>query len=108
MSTLNRSYKDQIERAQNPDIRELLKMIAGRQYTSLADATLSSELRSIGTQLGARVAVRYARHMNIRDFNSGNYILIGKPGSSFSNRYSTFNLTVSAKISDSASETSIL
>jgi hypothetical protein len=74
---IDRSYKDQIERAQNPDIRELLKMIAGRQYTSLADATLSSELRSIGTQLGARVAVRYARHMNIRDFNSGNYILIG-------------------------------
>ena len=74
---IDRSYKDQIETAQNPGLRELLKMIAGRQYTSLADATLSSELRSIGNQFGARVAVRYARHMNIRDFNSGNYILIG-------------------------------
>jgi hypothetical protein len=74
---IDRSYKDQIESVQSPVIRDLLKMIAGRQYTSLADATLSSELRSIGMRMGARVAVRYARHMNIRDFNSGNYILIG-------------------------------
>ena len=74
---IDHSYRDQIEATQNPGMRDLLRMIAGRQYTSLADATVSSELRSIGTQLGARVAVRYARHMNIRDFNSGNYILIG-------------------------------
>jgi hypothetical protein len=74
---IDRSYRAQIEAAQQPGMRDFLRMIAGRQYTSLADATLASELRSIGTQLGARVSVRYARHMNIRDFNSGNYILIG-------------------------------
>ena len=73
---IDRSYRNQIEAA-NPGIREVLRMISGRQYTSLADAMLSSELRSIGMQLGARVAVRYARHMNIRDFNSGNFVLIG-------------------------------
>jgi hypothetical protein len=74
---IDRSYRNQIEAAQHSGMRDLLRMIAGRQYTSLADANLASELRSIGTQLGARVSVRYARHMNIRDFNSGNYILIG-------------------------------
>jgi hypothetical protein len=71
------SYRSQIEAAAPPGIRDVLRMISGRQYTSLADATLSSELRSKGVQMGARVAVRYARHMNIRDFNSGNFILIG-------------------------------
>jgi hypothetical protein len=74
---IDRSYRDQIRAAQSPGMRDLLNMIAGRQYTSLADATLSGELHSIGAQMGARVAVRYARHMNIRDFNSGNYVLIG-------------------------------
>jgi hypothetical protein len=74
---IDRSYRDLIAAAPNPGLRDTLQMIANRQYTSLADATLSSELRSMGVRLGARVAVRYARHMNIRDFNSGNFILIG-------------------------------
>jgi hypothetical protein len=74
---IDRSYRERIEAVRNPGMRDVLRMISGRQYTSLADAMLSSELRSMGVQMGAKVAVRYARHMNIRDFNTGNFILIG-------------------------------
>lgn len=74
---VDRTYRDRIERVQNLGVRDALRMIAGRQYTSLADATLSSQLNSIGTQMGARMNVRYSRHMNVRDFHAGNFILIG-------------------------------
>jgi hypothetical protein len=71
------SYRGLIEQVPDAGVRDVLKMISHRQYTSVADATLSSELRSIGGRLGARVMVRYARDMHIRDFNSGNFILVG-------------------------------
>lgn len=73
----DRSYRDLIEAVPNTELRDALRMISNRQYTSLADATVSGELRGLGARLGARVAVRYARHMHIRDFNSGNFVLIG-------------------------------
>jgi hypothetical protein len=74
---IDRSYRKQLDLVPDQALRESLKMIAGRQYTSLADATLASELTSVGAKLGATARVRYARHMNIRDFNGGNYIFIG-------------------------------
>ena len=74
---IDRSYRDLIAATPNPAVRDILQMISNRQYTSLADATLSSELRTLGSRLGSHVTVRYARHMNIRDFNSGNFILVG-------------------------------
>jgi len=74
---IDRSYREQIEAVPDAALRDALRMIANRQYTSLADATLSGELRLLGARMGARVAVRFARHMNVRDFNSGNFILIG-------------------------------
>jgi hypothetical protein len=71
------AYRKNIERVPDPELRSTLAMLAGRQYTSLADATVAGKLYSIGTEMGARVAVRYARHMNVRDFGTGNFILIG-------------------------------
>ncbi len=74
---IDRSYRDAIESLPNPELRDALRTISTRQYTSLADATVSGELRALGARMGARIAVRYARHMQIRDFNTGNFVLIG-------------------------------
>jgi hypothetical protein len=74
---IDRSFRNGIESEPNTVLRDALRIISNRQYTSLADATLSGELRVHGTRMGARVAVQYARYMQVRDFNSGNFILIG-------------------------------
>lgn len=74
---IDRSYRDLIGIVPNAGVRDALQMISHRQYTSLADATLSSELSAIGTRMGSSAAVRFARHLNIRDFHSGNFVLIG-------------------------------
>jgi len=74
---LDGSYKQQIEAVSDPSLREALQTMASRQYTSLADATVSAKLTGLAAPSGAFVSVRYARHLNIRDFNSGNFILIG-------------------------------
>src|SRR5262249_13923449 len=74
---IDRSYQKLIEPVPENGLRDALRMISSRQYTSLADATVSGELRLLGARLGANVAVRYARHMNLRDFNTGNFVLVG-------------------------------
>lgn len=66
-----------IEAEPDPRLKAVLRDMSTRQHTSLADATISSRLRVIGKQVGGRVTVRYSRHMGVRDFNSGNFIIIG-------------------------------
>lgn len=66
-----------IEAEQDEKLKAVLRDMSTRQHTSLADATISSRLRLIGKQLGGRVTVRYSRHMGVRDFAAGNFIIIG-------------------------------
>jgi hypothetical protein len=66
-----------IEKVASPELRAALWQIAGRQHTSLADATLSGKLYELGRGFNSNVSVRYSRNMNVRDFNTGNFILIG-------------------------------
>jgi hypothetical protein len=74
---VDRSYRELIESVSEPGLRDALRMIASRQYTSLADAIVSGDLRLLGARIGARASVRYARDLHIRDFNTGDFILIG-------------------------------
>ena len=74
---IDRSYQRRIESVAEVGLRDALRMILTRQYTSLADAIVSGELRSMGVRMGAKVTVRYSRHMNVRDFNAGNFVLVG-------------------------------
>lgn len=74
---VDRSYRGLIEAVPERSLREALRMISARQYTSLADASIAGEMRSLGERLGAKVRLRYSRHMNVRDFNSGNFVLVG-------------------------------
>jgi hypothetical protein len=71
------AHRKLIEGVQEERLRSALTDLSSRQYTSLADATLSGKLLRIGLESGSHVAVRYSRHMGIRDFSSGNFILLG-------------------------------
>ena len=57
---IDRSYRDQIEAAQHPGMRDLLRMIAGTPYTSLADATLVERVALYRNAVG-RAGLRAVR-----------------------------------------------
>jgi len=71
------ALRNLIEALSDDKMRNSLREITSRQYTSMADATVSSRLATIGSSMGSSVAVRYSRHMGIRDFNAGNIVIVG-------------------------------
>lgn len=76
---LSRQYPEEfLNRVPDRDLRSALQLIAGRQYTSLADINIASRLVELSRGFGGQGAViRYARHLNIRDFKTENFVLIG-------------------------------
>ena len=64
--------------APDKDSRSALQLIAARQYTSLADINVASRLQDVSRQYGDNSArIRYARNLNIRDFKTENFVIIG-------------------------------
>jgi len=61
----------------DPQMRELWPFIATRQITSLADVLILTRLYQENPAAAKRIEVRYARHMQTRDFKSGNFIVTG-------------------------------
>ncbi|MDZ4799995.1 MAG: hypothetical protein SGI92_17700 [Bryobacteraceae bacterium] len=55
----------------------MFSTLARRQYTSLADATLPARIMEAHPQAVNHMAIRFARSLQIRDFKTGNSILIG-------------------------------
>jgi hypothetical protein len=75
----SRQYPEELLRKE-PDskLRSALELMAGRQYTSLADTNIASRLRGLSQQFGnSRASIRFARHVNVRDFKTQNFVLIG-------------------------------
>jgi hypothetical protein len=66
-----------LSKVSDEQLRRTLTLIASRQYTSLGDVDIASSLLEVGQRLGANASIHYARHLNIRDFQSGNFVLIG-------------------------------
>jgi hypothetical protein len=76
---LSRQYPEEfLNRVPDRDLRSALQLIAGRQYTSLADINIASRLVELSRGFGGQGdLIRYARHLNIRDFKTENFVLIG-------------------------------
>jgi hypothetical protein len=74
-----RQYPEELLRKEaDPKMRAALELVAARQYTSLADTNIASRLRSLSQQFAnSHAFVRFARHVNIRDFKTQNFVLIG-------------------------------
>jgi hypothetical protein len=62
-------------------IAELMRYIKSSSLTSYADAVVVSTLTALASQQHARVEVRPAHEMHLRDFEEGNFILLGSSAS---------------------------
>lgn len=60
-----------------PELRSFLDPIGTWQFTSAADAVTGSRLVEIGLAHGVRPVLRYPRHVNIREFKTDNFIVLG-------------------------------
>jgi hypothetical protein len=70
--------KNVLDRAKTAPLRSALELIASRQYTSLADLNTASALVQVGHRYSTvPPQIRYARHLNVREFKTGNFILLG-------------------------------
>jgi hypothetical protein len=78
-SYLGRGYpEDLLNKVPDRDLRAALRLISARQYTSLADLNIASRLAELSREFGPnRAPIRFARHLNIRDFKTQNFVLIG-------------------------------
>jgi hypothetical protein len=76
---LSREYPETLlNLAPNRELRSALQLIIGRQYTSLADLNIATRLVELSGEFGSnRAPVRFSRHLNIRDFKTENFVLIG-------------------------------
>ena len=76
---IRRRYPEELlNKVTDGDLRSALQLIAGRQYTSLADINIASRMMELSREFGAgRANIRYARHLNIRDFKTENFVIIG-------------------------------
>jgi LPXTG-motif cell wall-anchored protein len=75
---LNGGYPEKlIAPVADPKLHAALKLIAARQYTSLGDATIAARLMEVSHHYTAHTDIRYSRDVNVREFKTGNFILIG-------------------------------
>jgi len=71
-------YPDNLlSKVSDEPLRRALTLLASRQYTSLGDVDISGRLLALSQHLGAPGTIHYARHLNIRAFDTGNFVLIG-------------------------------
>jgi len=66
-----------IASAPSKELQAALRLIAERQYTSLGDATLAAKFMELSRRYAGQTNIRYPRFMSVRDFRTGNFILIG-------------------------------
>jgi hypothetical protein len=77
-SYIGRKYIERLEQQakDNPALAEL-PIIASRQYTSLADVSVSGRILQRNYRFADRTAVKFARNLQIRDFRQDHVILLG-------------------------------
>ncbi len=63
--------------AAKPGLRPTLEFLARQQTTSVGSATLGAKLMVFGKQYGADPVIRYPHHINVREFNTDSFILLG-------------------------------
>jgi hypothetical protein len=64
-------------RAESEGERAVLKGLAPRRFTSLADLNVAVKCVELAHELGSKTNLRFARYLNARDFEKGNFILVG-------------------------------
>ncbi|MEO8657578.1 MAG: helix-turn-helix domain-containing protein [Bryobacteraceae bacterium] len=58
-------------------LQTALRLISTRQYTSVADLTLTARVVELSQRYKNRPLIKYSRHLDPRDLKTGNFILLG-------------------------------
>lgn len=75
---VSRDYPENLLRSVTDAPRHaLLRGLAFRRFTSLADVVVAARCTELSNEFGSKSEIRYARNMNARDFEHGNFVLIG-------------------------------
>lgn len=75
---ISKSYPSNIlKRTDDKGELALLSRLAPRRFTSLADVNVAIKCVELARDLGSKTNVIFARHLNARDFEKGNFVLIG-------------------------------
>jgi hypothetical protein len=61
----------------DPTLRSALNMAATGRYTTIGDLNIAAKCNELAREFGAKTILRYARYINVRDFERGNFVLIG-------------------------------
>lgn len=81
----NRRYLPELDRSLNPDVRRILRDLAGIDYTAptaAVDAMTALRISQLAGPYAARLMTRPSRSLQLRDFDTDdNFILLGSPNS---------------------------
>jgi len=61
----------------SPELQRVIGFMGKRETTSLGSAGAGSRLMELGGRYGADVVFRHPRHLNVREFQTDNFILLG-------------------------------
>jgi hypothetical protein len=74
---LSADYPSNLAPSVTPELQRVIRFMGGRQTTSIASVTTGSRLMEFGQRIGMTPVIRHPRHLNVREFNTDNFILLG-------------------------------
>lgn len=75
---LDHNYPDRLlDTVNNPDLKTTLKAVTHHGLTSLNNVDVAEQCAHWSTIAGSKVYIRYARYMHVRDFEQGNFVIVG-------------------------------
>jgi hypothetical protein len=75
---MNKNYLSSLlAKINDPSRKDLLQALYNRRDTSLGQAGAAFKLGEIANQFGNDASIRFARYLNARDFEKGNFVLVG-------------------------------
>lgn len=74
---LSADYPSALARSQNPELQRVIRFMGTRQTTSVASVATGSLLLEFGRRHGVNPVLRHPRHVNVREFKTDNFILLG-------------------------------
>lgn len=68
-----------IPESAGPAAEKILERECVRSYTTWGDVGAANRLLQLGQSYQARTVIRHPRHLNVRDFETGGFVLLGGP-----------------------------
>jgi hypothetical protein len=74
---LSPDYPGNLLGSSSPDLQRVVRFMGSRQTTSIASVSTGMRLVAFGQRRGGNPVLRHPRHVNAREFNTDNFILLG-------------------------------